>query len=38
VTTEVIDIVRLRDGQYVELWGIDTLSGVLVQLRSGKQR
>lgn len=34
VAIEVIDIVRLRDGQYVEHWGINTLSVVLAQLRS----
>jgi predicted ester cyclase len=34
VAIEVIDIIRLRDGQYVEHWGINTLSVVLAQLRS----
>jgi predicted ester cyclase len=34
VAIEVIDIIRLRDGQYVEHWGINTLSVVLTQLRS----
>lgn len=33
VAIEVIDIVRLRDGQYVEHWGINTLPLVLTQLR-----
>ncbi|MGN6094145.1 MAG: ester cyclase [Luteibacter jiangsuensis] len=35
VTIEVIDIVRVRDGRYVEHWGINTLSSVLAQLRQG---
>ena len=35
VAIQVIDIVRLRDGQYVEHWGINTLPVVLAQLRSG---
>jgi predicted ester cyclase len=33
VTIEVIDIVRLRDGRYVEHWGVNTLGQVLAQLR-----
>jgi len=33
VAIEVIDVIRLRDGQYVEHWGINTLSVVLAQLR-----
>ncbi len=32
---DVIDIVRIRDGRYVEHWGINTLGAVLSQLRSG---
>lgn len=35
ITIEVIDIVRVRDGRYVEHWGINTLSSVLAQLRHG---
>ncbi|MFT3916690.1 MAG: ester cyclase [Anaeromyxobacteraceae bacterium] len=35
IAIEVIDIVRLRDGRYVEHWGINTLQGVLAQLRAG---
>ena len=35
VAIEVIDIVRVRDGRYVEHWGINTLSSVLAQLRQG---
>ncbi|BDU74684.1 ester cyclase [Mesoterricola silvestris] len=34
VTIDVIDIVRIQDGRYVEHWGINTLAGVLSQLRS----
>jgi predicted ester cyclase len=34
VAIEVIDIVRLRDGQYLEHWGINTLTVVLDQLRA----
>jgi steroid delta-isomerase-like uncharacterized protein len=33
IDIQVIDIVRLRDGQYVEHWGINTLAGLLAQLR-----
>ncbi|MHB8800895.1 MAG: ester cyclase [Thermoanaerobaculia bacterium] len=33
VEIAVIDIVRLRDGQYVEHWGINTLPIVFAQLR-----
>lgn len=35
VAIDVIDIVRVRDGRYVEHWGINTLSSVLAQLRQG---
>jgi predicted ester cyclase len=35
VAIEVIDIVRIEGGRYVEHWGINTLSSVLVQLRAG---
>lgn len=34
VAIDVIDIVRLKDGRYVEHWGVNTLPGVLAQLRS----
>lgn len=33
VAIEVIDIVRVANGQYVEHWGINTLQSVLLQLR-----
>jgi predicted ester cyclase len=33
IAIEVIDIVRVRDGRYVEHWGINTLPVVLAQLR-----
>ena len=32
---DVIDIVRLRNGRYLEHWGINTLASVLTQLQSG---
>ena len=32
VAIEVIDIVRLRDGRYVEHWGVNTLPSVLAAL------
>ena len=35
VTISVIDIVRLRDGQYLEHWGSNNLSSVVAQLREG---
>jgi predicted ester cyclase len=35
VTISVIDIVRLRDGQYLEHWRSNNLPGVLAQLREG---
>jgi predicted ester cyclase len=34
VSIEVIDIVRVRDGKYVEHWGINTLPTLLAQLRA----
>ncbi|WP_213877114.1 ester cyclase [Pseudomonas sp. dw_358] len=34
VLIEVIDIVRVRDGQYVEHWGMNSLASVLAGLRS----
>ncbi|WP_416414081.1 ester cyclase [Pantoea sp. App145] len=33
VTIEVIDMVRLENGQYVEHWGMNTLSNVIAQLQ-----
>jgi predicted ester cyclase len=33
VAIDVIDIVRLKDGRYVEHWGVNTLPTVLAQLR-----
>jgi hypothetical protein len=29
----VIDIVRVRDGRYVEHWGVNTLASVLAALQ-----
>lgn len=34
VSIDVIDIVTVRDGRYVEHWGVNTLGAVLAQLRS----
>lgn len=34
VSIDVIDIVRIQDGQYVEHWGINSLASVLADLRS----
>lgn len=34
VVIEVMDIVRLRDGQYIEHWGINSLGSALAALRS----
>lgn len=34
VTIEVIDIIRLRDGQYVEHWGMSNLSDIVAQLKA----
>jgi predicted SnoaL-like aldol condensation-catalyzing enzyme len=34
VSIDVIDIVRIRDGRYVEHWGVNTLPALLAQLRS----
>jgi predicted ester cyclase len=38
VEIEVIDIVRLRDGRYVEHWGVNTLPSVLARLRASSAR
>lgn len=35
VTIDVIDIVRLADGRYVEHWGVNTLPSVIAQLKAG---
>lgn len=34
VSIEVIDIVRLKDGRYVEHWGINTMSSVIAALQA----
>lgn len=34
VAIDVIDIVRIRAGQYIEHWGINTLHATLAQLRA----
>lgn len=34
VSIDVIDIVRIRNGQYIEHWGINSLAGLLTSLRS----
>jgi predicted ester cyclase len=33
ISIDVIDIVRVRDGQYVEHWGVNTLAAVIAQLQ-----
>ncbi len=33
VAIDVIDIVRVKEGRYVEHWGINTLAAVLAQLK-----
>ncbi|GAB3411719.1 hypothetical protein GCM10027318_26100 [Massilia agilis] len=35
IAIDVTDIVRVRDGRYVEHWGINTLAAVVAQLRQG---
>lgn len=35
ILIDVIDIVRLRDGKYLEHWGINSLPSVLASLRAG---
>lgn len=35
ISIDVIDIVRVRDGRYVEHWGVNTLAAVVQQLRQG---
>ena len=34
VSIDVIDVVRVRNGQYVEHWGVNTLPGVLAALKA----
>lgn len=34
ISIEVMDIVRIENGQYVEHWGMNTLAAVINQLRS----
>ncbi len=34
LSIEVIDIVTVREGRYVEHWGLNTLSSVLAELRA----
>lgn len=36
ISIDVIDIVRLKNGKYVEHWGINNLSAVLTQLRNNE--
>ena len=38
IRIEVIDIVRVKDGRYVEHWGINTLGAVLAGLDAGEGR
>ncbi|WP_345205013.1 ester cyclase [Chryseobacterium ginsengisoli] len=33
ISIDVIDMVRLKNGKYIEHWGINTLSAVLAELR-----
>lgn len=35
IAIDVIDIVRVSDGRYVEHWGVNTLAAVVAQLRQG---
>ncbi|MCU7616240.1 ester cyclase [Chryseobacterium sp. PBS4-4] len=34
ISIDVIDIVKVKDGKYVEHWGLNTLLSVLAQLKS----
>jgi steroid delta-isomerase-like uncharacterized protein len=34
VAIDVIDIVRVKDGRYVEHWGVNTLASVVAQLKA----
>jgi predicted ester cyclase len=38
VAIDVIDIVRIEAGRYVEHWGMNTLQSVLASLRTENQR
>ncbi|MGI3901851.1 MAG: ester cyclase [Janthinobacterium lividum] len=35
IAIEVIDIVRVKDGRYVEHWGLNTLPSLVAQLKAG---
>jgi predicted ester cyclase len=35
VAIDVIDVVRVRDGKYVEHWGVSTLPAILAELARG---
>jgi len=35
IRIDVIDIVRVKDGKYIEHWGINTLQTVLAELKNG---
>lgn len=37
IKIDVIDIVRLRNGKYLEHWGLNTLQTVLAELKSNRQ-
>nr|WP_315026377.1 ester cyclase [uncultured Chryseobacterium sp.] len=36
IKIDVIDIIRLKDGKYIEHWGINTLQTVLAELRKAE--
>ncbi|MCS3868295.1 putative ester cyclase [Chryseobacterium ginsenosidimutans] len=36
ISIDVVDMVRLKNGKYIEHWGLNTLSAVLAELRSGQ--
>ncbi|UUC44830.1 ester cyclase [Flavobacterium cerinum] len=36
IKINIIDIVRIKDGQYFEHWGINTLQSLLSELKQGK--
>jgi len=35
ITIDVIDIVRLENGQYIEHWGLNTLASLIARLKQG---
>lgn len=35
ISIDVIDIVRIKNGKYLEHWGVNTLPSVIAQLRTG---